>query len=57
MEHNPLSNQWYVTLNLDIGEEYLYKYIVNDDDWVVNDHEPKKQDDCGNENNCLTLTK
>ena len=46
MEYNPLSNQWYVTLNLEIGEEYLYKYIVYDEnfasEWVVNENEPKK---------------
>lgn len=57
MQHNSISNQWNLTLNLDIREEYLYKYIVNDDEWVVNENEPKKQDSKGNENNHLTFMK
>lgn len=33
------------------SEEHYYKYIINDNNWVVNDDEPKKSDGSGNVNN------
>ena len=38
-------------MTLKSGEEYLYKYIINDKHWVVNDEEPSKKDLAGNLNN------
>jgi len=51
MHFDPITVQWYVTLHLKIGEEYLYKYIINDNNWVVNEEEPVRMDDQGNKNN------
>lgn len=51
MNFDPFTNQWFTTIHLKAGEEYYYKYIINDDQWVVNDEEPKKQDGSGNVNN------
>jgi len=33
------------------GDEYYFKYVINGDNWVVNDDEPKQMDDGGNLNN------
>lgn len=51
MNFDPVMNQWYTTLHLKIGEEYLYKYIINDNEWVTNEEEPIRMDDSGNKNN------
>jgi len=40
-----------MTMHLKPGQEYHYKYVVNDQYWVVNDEEPKKKDNSGNLNN------
>jgi len=42
MNFDPFTNQWFVTLHLKPGEEFLYKYIINGSNWVVNDEEQKK---------------
>jgi 1,4-alpha-glucan branching enzyme len=42
MNFDPFTNQWFVTLHLKPGEEFLYKYIINGNNWVVNDEEQKK---------------
>jgi len=51
MNFDPFTNQWFTTIHLKTGEDYFYKYIINDDQWVVNDEEPKKADAAGNINN------
>jgi hypothetical protein len=51
MNFDPFTNQWFITLHVKAGEEFLYKYIVNGDNWVVNDEEPKRKDADGNVNN------
>ena len=33
LHFDPITVQWYVTLHLKIGEEYLYKYIINENQW------------------------
>jgi len=33
------------------GDEYFFKYIINENDWIVNDDESKRMDDGGNLNN------
>jgi hypothetical protein len=39
---------------LKVGEDYIYKYIINDDQWVVNEDEQKRADQDGIENNFMT---
>jgi len=51
MSFDPFTNQWFATVHLKTGEEYLYKYIINDDQWVVNEEEAKRKDAQGNMNN------
>jgi hypothetical protein len=36
---------------LKVGDEYLYKYVINAQHWVVNDEEPQRKDPQGNINN------
>jgi hypothetical protein len=55
MNFDPFTNQWFVTLHLKPGEEFLYKYIINGNNWVVNDEELKKSDGLGNINNCVNI--
>ena len=52
LNFDPFTNQWFTTLHLKPGEEHLYKYIINGDQWIVNDEEPQKADEHGNSNNC-----
>jgi len=51
MSFDPFTNQWFLTLHIKQGEEYQYKYIINDSNWVISDDEPKKDDGTGNINN------
>lgn len=51
MSFDPFTNQWFITLHLKGGEEFLYKYILNDDHWIVNEEEPQRKDANGNLNN------
>ena len=38
-------------MHLKPGETYLYKYVINNQHWVVNDEEPQRKDNSGNVNN------
>lgn len=38
-------------MHLNPGETYLYKYVINNQHWVVNDEEPQRKDNSGNVNN------
>ena len=40
MNFDPFTNQWFITIHLAMDSEYHYKYIINDDNWVVNEEEP-----------------
>ena len=51
MQFDPFTNQWFVTIHLKPGIQHLYKYILNDRDWVVNHDENKMDDGQGNVNN------
>lgn len=51
LNFDPFTNQWFLVLHVKQTQEHHYKYIINDNDWVVNDDEPKKEDDGGNINN------
>jgi 1,4-alpha-glucan branching enzyme len=55
LQFDPFTNQWFVTLHLKVGEEYLYKYVLNDDQWVTNEEEPNKMDSGGNKNNYCAI--
>ena len=55
MNFDPFTNQWFTTIHLKAGEEYYYKYIINDDQWIVNDEERKKADASGNTNNYVMV--
>ena len=35
--------------------KYYYKYIINGDDWRINEKEPTENDNAGNKNNVLVL--
>ena len=56
LSFDPFTNQWFTTLHLKVDEEYHYKYIINDDQWVVNDEETQKKDKSGNVNNYCNFT-
>lgn len=51
MNFDDFTNQWYITLHLKPGSEYTYKYIINENYWVINEDEPKKADGANNVNN------
>jgi hypothetical protein len=51
MSFDSFTNQWFITIHLKIGQEYLYKYVIDDKHWVVNDEEPQRKDTAGNINN------
>ena len=40
MQFDSFTNQWFLTIHLKSGMEYLYKYVIDDKHWVVNDEEP-----------------
>ena len=56
MRFDQITKQWFINKHLKTNEEYLYKYIINEKDWVVNHEESRKKDAEGNENNCISLT-
>ncbi len=56
MQFDQITNQWFINMTLKSGEEYLYKYIINDKHWVVNDEEPSKKDLAGNLNNYCKIS-
>jgi 1,4-alpha-glucan branching enzyme len=41
MNFDEMTNQWFITLHLKPGTEYQYKYIINENHWIVNEDEPK----------------
>lgn len=51
LSFDPFTNQWFKVLHIKQSNEHHYKYILNENDWVVNDDEPKKEDQSGNVNN------
>jgi hypothetical protein len=51
MSFDSFTNQWFITIHLKMGQEYLYKYVIDDKHWVVNDEEPQRKDVAGNINN------
>jgi hypothetical protein len=54
MNFDHFTNQWFITLHLLKGT-YLYKYVVNKTNWIVNEKEPREKDTLGNINNILIL--
>lgn len=51
LQFDDVTSRWFTTMHLKPGAEYNYKYVVNDQYWIVNDEEPKKKDNSGNMNN------
>lgn len=51
MQFDSFTNQWFVTLHLQEGKEYFYKYVINNQHWVTNKEEAQRSDDQGNVNN------
>ena len=56
MNFDHFTNQWFIVVHLEPGIEYFYKYITNNDNWVINEEEPKKKDNSGNVNNCCIVS-
>jgi hypothetical protein len=54
MQFDGYTNQWFITKHLTRGK-YLYKYVVNTNNWVVNEFEAREKDASGNLNNVLSL--
>jgi len=54
MSFDNYTGQWFITLHLNKGK-YLYKYVVNGSNWIINDKETHEKDALGNTNNVLTL--
>ena len=54
MTFDSYTNQWFLTLHLAKGK-YMYKYIINESNWVINNEESKEKDPSGNVNNFLIL--
>jgi len=42
-------------MHLEPGTEYIFKYITNENNWVINEEEPKKKDASGNINNFFKI--
>ena len=55
IQFDTITNQWFVNMHLNPRETYLYKYIINNQHWVVNDEEPQKKDNSGNINNICVV--
>ena len=55
MQFDSFTNQWFLTIHLKSGMEYLYKYVIDDKHWVVNDEEPQRKDNAGNINNYCSI--
>ena len=55
MQFDSFTNQWFLTIHLKSGNEYLYKYVIDDKQWVVNDEEPQRKDNAGNINNYCSI--
>mmetsp|Transcript_8886 Transcript_8886/g.6229 ORF Transcript_8886/g.6229 Transcript_8886/m.6229 type:complete len:82 (+) Transcript_8886:5379-5624(+) len=49
-----ITNQWFVNLFLPRGE-YFFKFVINDNLWVVNDELVKRKDAAGNLNNFIEI--
>mmetsp|Transcript_47794 Transcript_47794/g.64812 ORF Transcript_47794/g.64812 Transcript_47794/m.64812 type:complete len:308 (-) Transcript_47794:77-1000(-) len=49
-----ITNQWFVNLFLPRGE-YFFKFVINDNLWVVNDELTKRKDPAGNLNNYIAV--
>jgi len=54
MTYDQQNNQWFIILHLKKGK-YSYKYIINGNQWVINDKENKEKDAAGNVNNVVEL--
>ena len=54
MQFDHFANQWFTTLPLPRGE-FAYKYVVNGNDWRVNQEEATKKDADGNVNNYVKI--
>ena len=55
LQFDAITNQWFTNIPLKVGQEYLYKYIINEKHWVVNDEEPSRRDASGNQNNFCSI--
>lgn len=55
LQFDQFTNQWFINMSLMVGTDYLYKYVINDKHWVVNDEEPSKVDQQGNQNNHISV--
>lgn len=56
MSFDPFTNQWFVTIHLKPNQDFYYKYILNSDNWIVNDEDEKIDDGAGNVNNICRVT-
>mmetsp|Transcript_18089 Transcript_18089/g.24219 ORF Transcript_18089/g.24219 Transcript_18089/m.24219 type:complete len:227 (+) Transcript_18089:3350-4030(+) len=54
MQFDHYANQWFTTLHLPRGE-YAYKYVINNESWVVNQEEESAKDAAGNVNNHVSI--
>ena len=50
MQFDHITNQWFTTIHLPHGE-YTYKYVIDNNSWIVNEEEPTQKDKAGNRNN------
>ena len=55
LSFDPFTNQWFVTLHLKPGQDFYYKYIIDNDNWVMNEDERKADDGKGNINNVCNI--
>ena len=54
MQFDHIANQWFATIHLPRGE-HTYKYVINNEKWVVNEEERQVKDKLGNVNNFVPL--
>jgi len=54
MQFDKVTSQWFVALSLDRGE-HVYKYVIDDKLWVVNEEELSAKDKQGNVNNIIEI--
>ncbi|KAH3670738.1 hypothetical protein OGAPHI_001253 [Ogataea philodendri] len=60
LEFDPLNGVWKTTLKLDKpveeGTKLMYKFVVDNEQWVCSPDEPREPDESGIENNVLVVT-
>ncbi|KAG7878332.1 hypothetical protein KL905_003827 [Ogataea polymorpha] len=59
LEYDAAGTRWATSLKLNnvrVGDKLLYKFVVNEQEWVCNDQEATETNELGTENNVVVIT-